>query len=340
MKSQYFLGLTILKQKDYRTLVSKLEEAELHQRETLEYLRTIEQNDFKVVPQLKNNGGSSDVLKKISSFQETMSSLIKTAEETRWHDAGMAKFNEILTHTYETQQELYDQIVSQLAKYLNANQVALFLLNGDTGLNSKITLESCYAYQRKKFVQREFSIGESLVGQAVLEKQTIFMTNVPQNYTKITSGLGEATPECIVITPLFDDHNVVGALELASFKKFSRAEISFVESLSRTITVSVHNMRQNYQLKQLFKQSESAQVEIREKEEELRQQMEELQASNEELSRKSLEMERMAAELERKNQQIQDIQTQERELLESKLDAQRKSYELIIEQLKKKLQNR
>lgn len=339
MKSQHFLGLKVLLQKDYKNLITKLEEAEFHQREALEYLETIEAGNFKVTPQLKSNGHSSDVLKKISSFQQTMSTLVRTAEETRWHDAGMAKFNEILAHSFHDQQELYDQIVSQLAKYLNANQAAIFLIEETPNHETRIRLAACYAYQRKKFIQREFSMGESLVGQSIMEKNTIFMTNVPQHYTKITSGLGEATPGCILITPLLDDTNVVGALELASFRKFTPAEITFVESLSRIVTACIYNIRQNQQLKQLYKTSELAQAEIREKEEELRQQMEELQASNEELNRKSAELERISAELERRNLEIAEIQKQDKELLESKLEAQRKTYEMIIDRLRLKLQS-
>ena len=338
MKSRHFLGLKILLQKDYKTLLTKLEQAEEHQRETLEYLKTIEAANFKVTPQVKNNGHSSDVLRKIFLFQQTMSTLVRKAEETRWHDAGMAKFNEILTHSFNDQQELYNQIVSQLAKYLNANQVALFLINKKSEHEAEICLEACYAYQRKKFIQRVFWMGEGLVGQSIMEKNTIFMTNVPQYYTRITSGLGEATPGCILITPLLDDNNVVGALELASFRKFTSSEITFVESLSKTITACIHNIRQNQQLKQLYKTSESAKAEIREKEEQLRQQMEELQASNEELNRKSAELERLSAELERKNVEIAEIQQQDKALLESKLETQRLSYELIIDRLKTKLQ--
>jgi GAF domain-containing protein len=338
MKSQHFLGLKILRQKEYTSLLVKLEQAEIHEREALDYLETIEAGNFKITPELKSNGHSSNVLKKISAFQEAMSTLVRTAEETRWHDAGMARFNEILTHSFNDQQELYDQIVSQLAKYLNANQAAIFLINEKSESETGIRLEACYAYQRKKFVQRDFSLGEGLVGQSIQEKNTIFMTNVPDHYTKITSGLGEATPGCILITPLIDESNVVGALELASFRKFNSSEITFVESLSRIITACINNIRQNQQLKKLYKTSESAKAEIREKEEELRQQMEELQASNEELNRKSAELERLSSELERKNLEIADIQKQDKELLESKLETQRKSYEMIIDRLKMKLQ--
>jgi predicted nuclease with TOPRIM domain len=117
-----------------------------------------------------------------------------------------------------------------------------------------------------------------------------------------------------------------------------QAKSTFVESLSRIVTACIHNIKQNQQLKQLYKTSELAQADIREKEEELRQQMEELQASNEELNRKSAELERMSAELEQKNLEIAEIQRQEKALLESKLEAQKKSYELIIDRLKLKLQ--
>jgi methyl-accepting chemotaxis protein len=340
MKSQYFFGLRLLLQKDYKKLIHKLAEVEHHHREALNYLKVIEESNYKEVPQLKNTDHPSEVLIKILAFQETMCGLIKISEATRWHDTGMAKFNEILTHNFNSQQELYDEIVSQLAKYLNASQVALFLIQDVEKEDVTIRLEACYAYQRKKFIQRQFSIGESLVGQSIQEKDTIYMTNVPQHYTKITSGLGEATPGSILITPLLDDVKVVGAIELAAFRKFSHAEIVFMESLSRVITTCINNIKQNHELRQLYTRSEMAQSEIREKEEELRQQMEELKASNEEMSRKSAELERLGNELESKNAQIASMQQQEKELLESKLEAQRSSYEMIIDRLKNKLQNK
>jgi hypothetical protein len=337
MKSVSFFGLKILRYDEFKKLSSKISTLEHDNDEALNYLSVIERSKSEVIPPA-TNGKSSEVIKRLSSFQEAMAKLIYSSEQTRWHDAGMAKFNEILTANFINQQELFDKIVSQLARYVNANQVALFVIQDFKDENSKIQLEACYAYDRKKHDQRIFERGENLVGQSVLERNTIFLTNVPPFYTKITSGLGEATPGCILIAPLQDDRNCIGAIELAAFRKFSQEEIRFIESLSRSITISIHNIKQTEILKDLFTKSEMAQVSVREKEEEIRQQMEELQATNEEMARKSLELESMSAELEIKNEEIHKIREQEKQLLESKLEAQKQSYEMIINRLKQKLQ--
>lgn len=338
MNSINFLGLKILRKGEFKNMMTKLNALEHHNAEALKYLDEIADSKSRVAPPLAD-GKYSEVISKLSSFQEAMAKLVENSEQTRWHDAGMARFNELLTHHYENQQELYDKIVSQLSKYVNANQAALFLLEDVNSNDSKIRMEACYAYDRKKYTQRVFDLGENLVGQSILERNTIFLTNVPQFYTHITSGLGEATPHCILITPLIDDHNCIGAIEMASFRKFTPAEIRFVESLSKSITSSIHNIKQNDVLKDLFQKSEAAQMSIREKEEEIRQQMEELKSTNEEMARKSIELERMKNELEKKNKEIESIREQEKELLESKLEAQKRSYEMIIDRLKEKLKN-
>ncbi len=337
MKPVSVFGFTILFQREYKTLLGRLEEFKSEYLQAVNFLTMLEQGDYKVVS-VKTKSESSALMKRLESFQETISTLINSGEDIRWHDAGMAKFNEILTHNFDDQQELYNKIITELAKYVHANQAALFLIEDLKKENSLIRMEACYAYERKKFIQRSFEKGENLVGQAILEKHTIFMTHVPQFYTKITSGLGDATPGCILIVPLYNETEVVGAIELASFKKFSQNEIRFIETLGRSITASIYKIRQTQDLKILFAKSEEIQSEVRQKEEEIRQQMEELQATNEEMGRKSQELERLGKELELKNLEIENIRRQEKDLLESKLEAQKDSYEMIIDRLKIKLQ--
>jgi hypothetical protein len=337
MKSVSVFGFTILYQRDYKSLLDKLGLFEREYQQALNFLTSLEQSDYKLLPK-ENANEASPLMQRLMSFQKTIAKLISSGDEVRWHDAGMAKFNDILTHNFDDQQALYDQIVVELSKYVNANQAALFLIEDLEKQDSLVRMEACYAYDRKKFLNRSFPRDENLVGQSILERNTIFMTNVPQFYTRITSGLGEATPGCILIVPLFNETDVVGAIELASFKKFTNKEIKFVETLGKSITASIYKMRQTQDLKVLFKKSEQAQSEIRQKEEEIRQQMEELQATNEEMSRKSKELTRLGNELETKNVEIELIRKQEKELLESKLEAQKHSYELIINRLKSKLQ--
>ncbi len=68
-------------------------------------------------------------------------------------------------------------------------------------MNAKLKLFAAYAYKEDKNVPKEFAIGEGLVGQCAIEKERILLTNVPSEYIKINSGLGEASPQNIVVLP-------------------------------------------------------------------------------------------------------------------------------------------
>ena len=73
-----------------------------------------------------------------------------------------------------------------------------------------------YAYRERKGVNNRFKLGEGLVGQAALEKERILLTNVPQDYVQISSGLGEAPPTNIVVLPIVFEGQVKAVMELSS----------------------------------------------------------------------------------------------------------------------------
>ena len=61
-----------------------------------------------------------------------------------------------------------------------------------------------------------------MIGQCLIEKQRILLTNVPSDYVVICSALGEATPLNMVLLPIIFEGQVLAVLELASFRSFSR----------------------------------------------------------------------------------------------------------------------
>src|SRR5687767_8968487 len=77
-----------------------------------------------------------------------------------------------------------------------------------------------------------FQIGESLVGQAALEKKTILVEDVPDDYIQVSSGLGEAPPRNILVLPILFEGHVRGVVEFASFQNFSPIHLTFLEQLS------------------------------------------------------------------------------------------------------------
>ncbi len=227
------------------------------------------------------------------SLQDNLKELEKAqlAEQKRsWATEGIARVSEII-RTTATPQEMYDRIISQIVQYGRANQGALYIVHSKNEINSETTIKlvSCYAYARKKHIEQVYSPGEGLLGQAYLEKEYIFMTDIPENYMRITSGLGAANPRSLLIMPMKVNDVVEGILEIASFHTFEQHEIDFFARLGETIASSIQHQRINEHTRYLLENTLSQSEMMRAQEEEMRQNMEELASTQEEMQRKEVE---------------------------------------------------
>ena len=231
----------------------------------------------------------SDKDKMGSALIEMCNNLKKNHEENRkrsWSTTGMAQIGDILRKTNISSAELYDNVIKYIVKYTNSNQAGLFILNQET--ENELELVACYAYERKKYIDKTVIIGEGLVGQCVLEKDKIYITDVPRNYIEVTSGLGAATPRCLLIVPLKLNDVVHGVLEIASFSLYDEYEIEFIEKIAESIASIVSTMKINNKTKMLLQDSQEQSEQLRSQEEEMRQNLEELQATQEEIQRKEV----------------------------------------------------
>ena len=211
-------------------------------------------------------------------------------QKVHWTNEGFAKFGEILRNNSEDNKEFYYTIISNLVRYVNANQGGLFLVNDDIEEDKYIELVAMYAYERRKYVNKRIEFGENLVGQCVLEGESIYMTEIPQNYIRVTSGLGDANPSCILLVPLVFNEQVFGVIELASFSEIEPYQKTFVEKLGESIASTISTYKINLRTVKLLNDSKLQSEELAAQEEEIRQNMEELQTTQEESARREAEM--------------------------------------------------
>jgi hypothetical protein len=207
-------------------------------------------------------------------------------EVRNWKNSGIAKFSEILRSQNESARVLYDALISNIVTYTGANQGALFVLDDE---DTHMTLGGAYAWKKKKYVDAQIKKGQGLIGQVWIEGEYILLKKVPEDYIRITSGLGESNPNCILIMPLKFNEEILGVIEIAYFKVIEEHILDFISDISETIASAISINRINEKTRNLLEKSQQNTEQMRAQEEEMRQNMEELSATQEEMSRKEQE---------------------------------------------------
>lgn len=212
-------------------------------------------------------------------------------EKNRWANEGIAKFAEILRNNNENLQDFTYEVIHNLVKYVGCNMGAIFLVNNDNPKDIFYEMMASYAYERRKFEEKRIDYGEGLVGRCAKESETIYLTEIPADYIKIASGLGEESPTSLLLVPMKLNDEVYGVIEMASFEDIENYKIKFIEKIGESIAATISNVKINVRTAKLLEESRIKSEELASQEEELRQNMEELQTTQEESARKKAEME-------------------------------------------------
>jgi len=226
--------------------------------------------------------------KALQSARTEMLKLRDDDEKQAWISNGLTHMGKVMRNRAEKKEYCF-QIVSSLVKYLGANQGGLYIEYED-GDGRYLELSGCYAYEKRKHLEGKIIEGQGLLGQCMLEKEFVFMTDVPQDYVKITSGLGYATPRNLVVAPLIFNRGFYGVIELAFFQVMPPHHVEFLKRVCENIASEIASLNQITNTQQLLEESHTLTQELQSHEEEMRQNMEELAATQEEMARKQAEL--------------------------------------------------
>jgi putative methionine-R-sulfoxide reductase with GAF domain len=200
-----------------------------------------------------------------------------------WVAEGQALISEVLRGTGEDLKIIAHRIISTLIRYLDANQGGIFILNDDNPKDTHIELMASFAYNRNRFHQKRIELGEGVIGACFLERQSIYMTKLPQDYMEIRSGLGTANPNSLLVVPLKIEEQVIGVIEVASFNVLKEHEIEFIEKVSENISSSLFASKTNRKTEQLLEMFRKQAEEKAARDEEMRLNLEELHVLREKL---------------------------------------------------------
>src|SRR5690554_406137 len=211
-------------------------------------------------------------------------------EQRNWVTHGLAQFGEILRRSSDNLEELSYEILRYLISYMKVNQGGVFFVNTSKSGEKYFEMTSCIAFDRRKYADKKVNWGEGLLGRCGLEKETIYLTDVPHDYIHITSGLGGANPGTILLVPLKTNDELYGVIELASFQKLQPFEIELVEKSAESIASTIAMVRNNIQTNKLLRETQIQAEKMSQQEEELRQNLEEMRATQEESDRRETEL--------------------------------------------------
>ncbi|HEY2072212.1 MAG TPA: response regulator, partial [Gaiellaceae bacterium] len=202
-------------------------------------------------------------------------------------------------------------IMSELTPLVGAGYGAFFLM--EDGDSPHLRLISSYGLKERKRAANAFALGESLIGQAALERQSIVLLDPPADYVKIASGLGESSPRAVIVMPVLFEDQVMAVIELASFEPFTEVQRAFLDQLGETIGIVLNTIQATMRTEELLRQSQALTMELQERSEELQSQQEELKRANTELEQQAQTLkaseellQSQQEELQQTNEELED----------------------------------
>ncbi len=270
------------------TVINDLETLSINMQKIKKFSQDVGQGNFESEISVFENEG--EIGKSLAEMRVGLVSVAIQNRQRNWANEGIALFSNILRSTENTA-ELYDNFINNLVKYTNANQGGVFIINYED--KNDIFLESValYAFERKRFEHLEVRKGQGLIGQIWRERNFLYLEEVPENYIKIVSGFGEASPKSILIVPIIiNDEEFLGAIELAFFRKLETYEIDYIKRIAEILASLVSSIKKAEESDKLLSESRLVAEKMRLQEEQMKKNLDELESTQKTMLKKQIEL--------------------------------------------------
>jgi HAMP domain-containing protein/CheY-like chemotaxis protein/signal transduction histidine kinase len=245
----------------------------------------------------------------VSYLKDNINEMIRNLKDTTlknaqqdWLKTNLARFTRLLQGQRDLQ-AVTKLILSELAPLVSAHHGVFYMMDSQES-DARLRMIASYGYRSSRKLPTSFLPGEGLVGQCALEKNRIWLTDVPRDYIVVSSGLGAAPPTNIVVLPILFEQQVKAVIEIASLDRFTETHLSFLDQLMESIGVVLNTIEANSRTESLLTQSQSLAQELQQTNQELAEKARLLSEQNIEVERKNREVEQAKLALEEKATQL------------------------------------
>ena len=271
-------------------LERNLEKHVNHLRGIVAFSRSMASGDF--AGTLEKLGGEDELGEALLALKESLMASLRDSETRRqeeknrtWSAQGLARFSTLFREAEDNLHDLSGLLMKELVGYTEADVGALFIVTEEEDETESpvplLKLYGSYAFDREKYLDQTFEFGEGLVGRAAMEKDVIYISDLPPDHLKIRSGLGEDTPSSLLLVPLMLDNKVLGVIELASLGEIPPNQIEFIRQLGEAFATTLAKVKANLRTMQLYEQMKKQTEELASQEKVFRQKMEQLEKAQE-----------------------------------------------------------
>lgn len=252
----------------------------------------------------------------------------KELTDQTWLRTGQAQLGDKIRGEL-TLNELGNAALDFFSNYIDSTIGALFVIKDQYYLER--VASQAYSEDNREAVKARYHFGEGLIGEVAQKKRIVHLTDLPHDYIKVSSSLGDMSPKELVIVPLIAEGTIQAVIELAFMKPATKLELKFLEQVSETMGIAIKSGLYRLRLQDLL---EETQVQA----EELQSQQEELRVSNEELTERSNSLIQAQVRLENQHSELEqtNLELEEQKTL---LDVQNRDLKLAQEEVENKSKN-
>ena len=228
-------------------------------------------------------------LAQYQKLQEEFAEKEKKFEERIWLDTTVGQFDNLLRLNYNKSTAEFAKVVLNHAAELTKAYAGVFYVQDLE--NQLINAMAGYACSLRKLAQREYEIGEGIVGQAAETKKIMFFKDLPPKNIEIKSSTLNIAAASILVLPLVFNDRAFGVIELIYLDNLDEKYLNLLDVVSRNVAAMLESITNNELTKHLLQQSQEQAEALRAQEEEMRQNMEEMKATQEAVANKQKELE-------------------------------------------------